>query len=273
MHNKPQCRLVYLGKTQGANPQDYAYIKDDNFMTTLRRPLLFFSLFLFFAPPLKAAYWSPHVGVDYEYVNIHPFDQYEAAFPKIKHGYNLYLGSRINGFFGFDIGYERTLQHRQNQTFAGGELLFVYPETTNDATAIDLRTHAIHFDFNFYWEVYKRFDVIFMLGAAFKHFNTHIMHLTNGTWLEFRNSTDPKWASRLGIGAQYSPIPCFGIKALVYGDQVRRINYVGYDQNNEFYSISPYKKSVVVALGIVYSFSHPRRHQYVPPAPEPFYFH
>lgn len=242
---------------------------------------LFTSLLLSLPVASNASYWSPHVGVDYKYWDFEPVEDSTAfisqpfglAFPKIKHGYNVYVGSRVNGYFGFDLGYESSLGKRQNHRYEGGELIFAVPEEPNNMTAVDTRVHDVHLDLNFYWEVVRRLDLIFMFGAAFLHFNTHVNHFTaeTGTWFEYTNGSEAKWSGRLGLGAQFNPIPCFGIKFLAYSDQSQRLKYDGIDENNNVFSIRPYHKSFAFNLGVVYSFNNPRKHPYHPPEPEPFY--
>jgi len=226
----------------------------------------------------QAAFWSPHIGVDYKYWGLEATESniggsslnssaltptgngFEDLFPRIETAYNIYIGSRINGYFGFDIGYEQTHLGEASQTFQGGEFYFVNPENAQDAARVTLRLHDLHLDLNFYWEVMRRFEIIFMAGVAFVHIQGHVFHLTNGTWFEYRDENEMKTMGRIGIGAQYNFIPCFGIKALFSWEPDSRITFNGYDQGDNYYSIHPYKTSTMFSLGFVYSFSKPRRH-------------
>lgn len=220
-----------------------------------------------------AAYWSPHVGADYKNWGLEPGvnatqtvtgTDYERIFPRVTNAYRLYAGSRINGFFGFDVGYEESTRRQQSYTFVAGDVFFVNPENQGDASNVTVRLKDFYLDINFYWEVFRSFEIIFMGGVAFLHPDIHIYHLTNGTWLEFRNDSEMKTMGRIGIGAQYNVLPCLGIKFLINGDPGIRINQVGFDQNNNWYSITPYKTAVSVSLGIVYSLNNPRRNQAIP---------
>jgi len=239
-----------------------------------------------------AAYWSPHVGVDYKYWNATPAEEYESLFPRIQHGGALYIGTRINGFFGIDFGYEQSEHHERTEIFRGGELVFVDPfigtqvyasdgtifniypyEAPNNQTKIDLQMHSIFLYLNFYWEVYHRFELMFMMGAAFVDPKTHILHYTqeNQTWVEYQNESEMFWSGRFGFGLQYNPIPCLGIRALLYWDQVRRLSYVGETSNFLFFNLNPYQSATSFNIGIVYSFSKPRRGIISQPDEDSFY--
>lgn len=218
-----------------------------------------------FTLPLTAhaAFWSPHIGFDYKWWGLEPNETYEDIFPYIDHALNVYVGTRINGYFGFDIGFEESTRKEQSYTFDGTELVFVSVENPGDATNINMRLRDIHLDINFYWEVARNFELIFMGGLALLHIDTHINHLTSGTWQEFRNESENKAMGRIGLGAQYNILPCFGIKFLINSDPGIRINDFGFDQNRQFYDITPYKTAISYSLGVVYSFSNPRRHRQV----------
>ncbi len=212
----------------------------------------------------QAAFWAPHIGVDYKWWGLEPNEVYEDIFPYIDHSFNFYVGTRINGYFGVDFGFEESTRKQQGYTFEGGEILFVFPENPNDATDINMRLRDFHMDINFYWEVWRNFEIIFMGGLALLHIDTHINHLTDGTWFEFENESENKAMGRIGLGAQYNILPCLGIKFLINSDPGIRINDVGEDQNENFYSFSPYKTAISYNIGIVYSFSNPRRHRDIP---------
>lgn len=227
-------------------------------MSTLRRILG--SLALLATPfATQAAYWSPHIGVDYKYWGVIAGDQYYEGFPRLDNAINLYIGTRINGFFGIDVGYEQSENKTKTWVFEGGEIIFANPEVLYDSTMIDLRLHTFHGEMNFYWEVVEAFELIFMMGAAYIYPDTHIMHLTSGTWFEYDNRSIPFWSGRFGFSAQYNPLPCFGLKASILFDQVRRLDYLGFDQNENFFDVHPYHKATTYQLGFVYSFSPPRR--------------
>ncbi|MBS0287531.1 MAG: outer membrane beta-barrel protein [Proteobacteria bacterium] len=225
--------------------------------------LLVSTLISTFALPATSfgAFWAPHIGADYKWWGLEPNEVYEDTFPRIDHAFNFYVGTRINGYFGTDIGFEESTRKQKGQTFEGGEILFVFPENANDATDINMRIRDFHLDINFYWEVWRNFEIIFMGGLALWHIDTHINHLTDGTWIEFKNESENKAMGRIGIGAQYNIMPCLGIKFLINSDPGIRVNDIGWDQNDNWYSISPYKTAVSYNLGVVYSFANPRRHR------------
>lgn len=211
----------------------------------------------------QAAYWSPHLGADIKYWNVEPkfgtFTDYEYLFPEITKAVNLYVGTRINGYFGVDLGYEQSAKKKNYKVFDGTEIFFVSQEAVGDGATVNMRLHAFHLDLNFYWEVVRRFELNFMMGLVYLHPDTHIMHLTDGTWLEFRNKTDEKWYGSFGFGALYTPIPNISIRALVAFDQTQRINYLGYDQNNDYYDLHPYKHATTFNLGVIWNITPPRR--------------
>lgn len=211
----------------------------------------------------QAAFWSPHVGADYKYWGLEPNEYYESLFPRINNTINFYVGTRINGYFGMDLGYEQSERREKGQTFIGDgtEEFFAQIEQPRDAATIDLRLSTVHFDLNFYWEVFRQFEVVFLAGVAFLHPSTHIFHLTDGTWLEYRDEVEMKTMGRVGIGVQYNILPCWGIKLLINWDPDIRINYNGFDQDDFSFDINPYKTSTSYNLGFVYSFSNPRRHR------------
>ncbi len=208
-----------------------------------------------------AAFWAPHIGVDYKWWGLEPAYTYVDIFPRLDHGYNFYVGTRINGYFGTNIGYEESTRKQQGHQYEGGEIIFVLPENTADATDINMRVRDFHLDINFYWEVWRNFEVIFMGGLALWHIDAHINHLTNGVWTEFQNESGNKAMGRIGLGAQYNILPCLGLKFLVNSDPGIRVNVTGHDQNHNFYSFSPYKTAISYSVGMVYSFSNPRRHR------------
>lgn len=211
----------------------------------------------------QAAYWSPHLGADIKYWNIEPkfgvnYD-YDLLFPEVTKAVNLYVGTRINGYFGIDIGYEQSAHKKSGRVFDGTEIFFVSQEAIGDAANIEMRLHALHLDLNFYWEVAKHFELNFMMGLLYLHPDTHIMHLTDGTWLEFRNKSDEKWTGSFGLGAVYTPIPYISIRALVAWDQTQRINYLGFDEDNQYYDLHPYKHATTFNFGIIWNILPPRR--------------
>lgn len=218
----------------------------------------------FVAPSTSfAAFWAPHIGVDYKWWGLEPAWAYEDTFPRIDHGYNFYVGTRINGYFGTNIGYEESTRKKIGEQFEGGEVIFVSPELAGNATDINLRIRDFHLDINFYWEVWRNFEIIFMGGLAMWHIDSHINHLNvnNGAWIEYRNESENKAMGRIGLGMQYNIMPCLGIKFLVNSDPGIRVNVSGFDENDNFYSFSPYKTAISYSLGMVYSFSNPRRHR------------
>lgn len=231
-----------------------------------------------FTLPLTAhaAFWAPHIGVDYKWWGLEPnegglkkngalftFSDYEELFPYVDHSFNIYVGTRINGYFGVDFGFEQSDRVQNGKVFDGSELYFAKREVNLDAANVNMRLRDVHLDINFYWEVWRNFELIFMGGLALLHIDTHINHLTSGTWIEYRNESENKAMGRLGIGAQYNILPCLGIKFLVNSEPDGRINDVGFDELDNYYDITPYKTAISYNIGIVYSFSNPRRHHQV----------
>lgn len=227
---------------------------------------------------LQAAYWSPHIGADYKYWGLEPNVYYEDTFPRIKNTLNLYIGTRINAFFGVDIGYEISQQPSVTHVFEGGEVflrsisnasgtttpttLFTTPELLGNNSQVSLRLRAPHIDFNFYWEIAHRFEILFMAGVAFVNPATHIFHYTVGdvSWFEYESSSETKTMGRIGIGAQFNPCPRIGIKALFSWDPDIRLKYdVTTSADQVISNVTPYKTSTGFNIGVVYSFSNPRR--------------
>lgn len=224
-----------------------------------------------------ATFWTPHAGIDAKFWGVRnktpaffygnvPFDN-EKIFPRIEDGFSVYLGSRVNGYFGFDIGYEQSVIKEKSYQYNGGEIVFVEPELVGNATEVDIRLRAIYLDFTFYWEVLRRFEVLFIMGTTFVTPQTHIFHLLNdpgdpasGAWLEYRNESDRKWMGRFGLGVQYNILPCLGLKATLMWEPTNRIDYVGFDEHDLFFDVHPYTHATMVNLGLVYSLGNPRRH-------------
>ena len=213
----------------------------------------------------QAAVWSPHIGADYKFWNMKPSQDvsnfYKQTFPRVGNAFNVYAGTRIENYFGLDVGFESSPVHRKFHVYEGGEIIFAEPFFAGDATEIDMQLTALHFDMNFYWEAFERFELIFMMGAAYLHPRTHVQVYDALTlsWFELENTSRPKWSGRFGFGAQYNFVPCFGMKMLINWDQTRRIEYQGFDPENNFYSIFPYHRSTTFNIGLVYSFA-PVRH-------------
>lgn len=222
---------------------------------------------LCFSPSSHATYWSPHIGVDAIYWGAKPFYNYEALFPHINKGINVYIGTRVNGYMGFDIGYEQSSRKQKGQVFEGGEVIFatpdnfnaVSPENPNDAATVDIRFRTFHFDVNFYWEVVRRLEIMFMFGIANMTPATHVFHLSDGVWTEYRTDSPHKFMGRVGLGIEYNPTPCFGIRFAFHNENTQRIKYTGYDDEGNLFDIRPYKSSIAYKLGVVYSFSPIRR--------------
>lgn len=216
---------------------------------------------------MAATYWSPQIGIDYKYWGAvarpeTPFSyQYDEVFPRLDNAFDVYVGTRINGFFGIDIGYEQSINKRKTKVYEGGEFVFAQPELLNNSTMIDLQLHSVFGAMNFYCEVARGLEAIFMIGVAKIYPLTHVMHLDadQGVWFEYRNETIPFWSGRFGFAAQYNPMPCFGFKGSVVFDQIRRIDYLGFDEDDLFYDVHPYRKAVTFQVGIVYNFIPPRR--------------
>lgn len=216
----------------------------------------------------QAAIWSPHIGADYKYWGVKPaieeslFVDYEKYFPKITNTLNFYAGTRINGYFGVDFGFEQSIRKDKTRVFDDEDRLFVgSDENAGDSSFVDVRLKAWHMDLNFYWEVYRRFELIFMMGAAYMENQTHIFFTQDGTQYELTRNpkADSKWLGRFGFGAQYNFTPCFGVKGMVSFDPTRRINYLGFDPDEIPFDIHPYGQAVSFLAGVVYSFSNPRR--------------
>lgn len=229
-----------------------------------------FNLLALLCLPLSAhaLYWSPHVGADIIGWGINPAEVIKDhiltdknPFPRINRGANIYVGTRINGFFGFDVGFEQAQHKKRSVVFDGGEHIFARPEEQNNGATIDIKLRTLHSDISFYWEAFRCVELIFTAGVAYLHPATHVYHFeyADSSLVEYRNNTEVKYSGRFGFAVQFNPTPCIGIKGQVDWDQTRRISFVGHDQNNNFYQISPYKKATRYLLGVVVSLSNPRR--------------
>lgn len=212
-------------------------------------------------------YWSPHIGAAYKYWDINPREDspylpsYKEVFPRIDNAINLYVGTRVNGFFGVDFGYENSLNEMKTKVYEAGDRVFAEPELSNNSTMIDLRLHSLYGAVNFYWEVVDCLELIFMMGAAFVYPDTHVMHLStlNGAWIEYKNTSDPFWSGRFGFSAQYNVMPCLGIKGDIVFDQILRLEYRVIDEFDNICYLHPYRKAISFGIGLVYSFSDPRK--------------
>jgi opacity protein-like surface antigen len=230
-----------------------------------KQSCLIATLFSSFAS--QAAYWSPHIGVDYKYWGATPRADSSASgvrdfprlFPKINHAGNIYVGTRVNGNFGFDIGYEQSEEAGRSVTFDGQLAIFGDPETVGDSANVKTNLKAGHLDALLYWEVYKDFELTFMLGLAYLKPDAEILYYSNTSPLFSLDKVKSQWVGRFGFGAQYNPIPCIGLRALVHFDGTQRIEYIGNDEDGAPYDIKPYKSATSFYVGAVYSFSRPRR--------------
>lgn len=231
---------------------------------------LSFSINLTTIPAANAAYWAPHIGVDYKYWNVRAANRataignydYQPLFPKISSSGNFYIGSRVNGYFGFDVGYEQSKTKEGSVIFDGNQAFFGDVENAGDSSKVDLRLKAWHLDLNFYRELWHRIDFYVMGGLATMKPDTKILYTQAGNLLELNQSTRSKWLARVGFGLQYNPVPCIGIKGLVMFDQTSRLNYLGTDEDGNPFDIKPYKNSTSLHLGAVYSLKLPWRGKY-----------
>jgi len=223
-------------------------------------------LILIFSPlPLQAYYWSPHIGVDWKYWGAKPknnqAEYFKETWPDISNALSFYVGSRVNGFFGFDLGYEQSTTKEERHIFDGTQTFL----TSNlvpmdDASHTEVRLKAWYAHFNFYWEMARNLELIGMVGLSTQKPDTHIFYTTAaGAATEISQSTKSKAAARLGIGMQYNPWWFLGLKAMVMFDQMSRLNYEGQNINQNFFSIKPYKNATSFHLGFVFSYSPPRR--------------
>lgn len=212
----------------------------------------------------QGAYWSPHIGVDYKYWGVRSGDndQWPAAtslFPNIDHGFNVYIGTRINGNWGIDIGYERSEKKEGETVFDGSKLIFSTPGASGDQARVTNQLRAWHLDGSFNWEVVDALELVFMGGVAYLTPYTAIEYFTTGSNLFTVEKVKSKWVGRLGFGLQYNPVPCIGLRALVHFDGTQRLEYIGNNVDSTPYDIRPYKSATSYYVGALYSFSKPRR--------------
>ena len=99
-----------------------------------------------------ATYWSPHIGADYKYWGVHTSDFYEEVFPRMDNAFDVYVGTRINGFFGVDVGYEKSINVMKTHVFDTDDIIFAEAETPGNSTMIDLRLRSLYAEMNFYAE-------------------------------------------------------------------------------------------------------------------------
>ena len=220
---------------------------------------------LVFAPlPLQAFYWSPHIGIDWKYWGAEPknkqWEYYKDTWPDISNALSFYAGSRVNGFFGFDLGYEQSTTKEKPHLFDGTQtFLTSIPAPAGDSSKVEVRLKAWYANFNFYWEMVRNLELIGMVGLSNLKPDTHIFYVNAGQATEISQKTPSKASARLGLGMQYNPWWFLGLKAMVVFDQISRLNYEGHDVNNNFFSIKPYKNATSFHLGFVFSYSPPRR--------------
>lgn len=225
---------------------------------------VFFLLAVFMPFQLHAWYWSPHVGADWKYWGAKPknkqWEDFEKFWPDISNSFSFYAGSRINGFFGFDLGYEQSTTKEKSFIFNGVQS-FVTPtaEPAGNLSDIELRLKAWYAHFNFYWEVATDLELIGILGLSTLKPDTHIFYTAAGVPTEIMQKTKSKTSARIGVGVQYNPWWFLGIKGSVLFDQISRLNYEGNDIRGSFFSIKPYKNATSFHLGFVLSYTPPRR--------------
>ncbi|MGE4348430.1 MAG: hypothetical protein AB7D28_01550 [Candidatus Berkiella sp.] len=224
-----------------------------------------FSLVLFLSSTFQAqaVYLSPHMGVDWKYWGAslnndlpRPLDH---VFPDISSGMSFYLGTRINGFFGIDFGYDQSISKEKSHVFNGNET-FLKPtvEPLGNASTVDIRFKAFHLNSMFYWPVMKDVEILGLLGISRLEPDVHMFYLTGGQRLEISQNAKTKYSARIGLGTQYNPWWFLGFRGMVIWDQTKRVNILGVDETSVPFDISPYKSATSFHLGVVFTMADPR---------------
>lgn len=214
----------------------------------------------------QAAYWSPHIGLDYKYWGAKSGSQeghdYPHLFPSVNSAFNIYIGTRINGYWGIDLGFEQSEKKNRTATFDGRYAIFNDNEIVGNFATATVRLNATHLDLSFNWDIYPKFELVFMGGLAYLNPKTEIVFNRNADTnpnLFTLEKVKSKWVGRGGLGVQYNPVPCIGLRALIHFDGTQRIEYIGNDEDGTPYDIRPYKSATSYYVGALYSFSKPRR--------------
>lgn len=220
-------------------------------------------LFLMTAFQAQAVYLSPHMGVDWKYWgasvnNDRPLPQ-DRTFPDIGNGMSFYLGTRINGFFGIDLGYDQSITKEKSRVFDGLET-FLKPtaEPLGNSSNVSVRFKAFHLNTMFYWPVMKDVEILGLLGISSLESDVHMFYVTNGIRTEISQNSKNKASARIGLGTQYNPWWFLGFRGMVIWDQTKRVNILGVDNTQVPFDISPYKSSTSFHLGVVFTMADPR---------------
>lgn len=219
---------------------------------------------LLFSLPSYGVYFSPHLGADFKFWNAPPAEDrhdFTITFPDITNSYSFYIGSRVNGFFGLDFGFEQSFSKEKRHTFNGREpFLHETLETAGNSSFVQARFKAWFLHTNFYWQVAREVELIGILGLSNLRVDAHIFNTTGRLQTEVLGLEVPsKVSARVGVAAQYNPFWFLGIRAAVIWDQTKRLRFIGYDQNLVPFEIAPYKKAASFHLGFVFSVAKPRQ--------------
>lgn len=226
---------------------------------------LLFSLLTSFSA--NALYLSPHAGVDWKYWGARPNNDMplpaDHTFPPITNAFSFYLGTRINGFFGLDVGYDQSTTKEESRVFNGQQtFLQPVPEPIGNSSTVRTRFKAWYMHGIFYWQampkVAPEVELLGLLGISTLKPDTHIYYVTGGQRVEIIQNTKSKASARIGLGLQYNPFWFVGLRAMVIWDQTKRVNYLGVDQNQTPFDLSPYKSAASYHLGFVINMNPPR---------------
>lgn len=227
----------------------------------LKKSLAWLALMFTFIPTSWAGdtwCFSPHIGIDYKHWGMDGkvSPSFERMFPEVNAAGALYIGTRINKFFGIDFGYERSTTEDKWYTFEETTNFFGSTSNVNDRTHIKTNMQAWYLSGLFYWEMIPHLELVLHAGLVSLHPKSSIMYYPAGQPLplEFSFKTKSKWAGRFGLGVQYLFLCHFGARAIMTWDQTSRINYVGRDHNQSYLDIKPYKNALSFNLGLFAEF-------------------
>ncbi len=218
------------------------------------------TLGLLIASPLACADWcfNPHIGADFKHWGVDAdfkdaSRDYRSTFPDITAAGTFYIGTRINNNFGIDVGYDRARSKDKFRSYSQNQVIFGSLTNPGDTTQVDMELDAWWVSFLFYWEFYRNLEFVAHAGvASLQPKSTIIYYPVNPAAgpIDLQFKTRSKASGRFGFGLQYMFFKYFGARALVTWDSTSRINFVGNNQTNTPFDISPYKNAASFNVGL-----------------------
>ncbi|MFO1257460.1 MAG: outer membrane beta-barrel protein [Gammaproteobacteria bacterium] len=210
---------------------------------------------LLHADPFNPDIWSPHIGVDYNYIGGSGIGNYEVIFPDVTDGVGGYVGVRFLKHYNIDIGYERSFDFHRFTEFtavSGSSSYFGDPDNQGDAVNVNFRMKDIYLHLSYHYPFAKCFEAFVMLGLARAEAETTIAYRLAGVTREILPTVNTEWFARWGIGVQYNFMKHLGIRAMVHREPLSRFEWTGENQLQHPYILKQaYRGANVFKIGFV----------------------